>query len=211
MNVLAVCGAANKKRNTASMLRSAFEGAMSVPGAAGEFLWLFDLAFRGCRGCHACKLTGGASYARCAQRDGLTPVLDKAVGADVVLIGSPIYFGGVTGETRSFLERWLFPGMTYGKVRELTYPKRSNVGWVFTMGAPEGSYSGYFEELTASTSRLGGVSEYVAASRTQQFDDYARYGATMFDEEMIRARHLEQFPKDCAAAFEMGKRLAGQP
>ena len=36
MNVLAICGAANKSRNTATMLKSAFDGAIGVPGAAGR-------------------------------------------------------------------------------------------------------------------------------------------------------------------------------
>jgi len=40
MNVLAICGAANKNRNTATMLKSAFDGAMSISGAAGEFVYL---------------------------------------------------------------------------------------------------------------------------------------------------------------------------
>ena len=47
--------------------------------------------------------------------DDLTPDLGKAIDADVLLIGSPIYFSDITGETRSFLERYLFPGITYNK------------------------------------------------------------------------------------------------
>jgi hypothetical protein len=30
----------------------------------------------------------------------------------------------------------------------------------------------------------------------------------MFDEAMVKKRHIEQFPLDCAAAFDMGKKLA---
>jgi hypothetical protein len=39
-------------------------------------------------------------------------------------------------------------------------------------------------------------------------EDSSRYAATMFDIDMGKKRHLEQFPKDCQAAFDMGKRLA---
>ena len=56
MNVLAICGAANKERNTATMLKSAFDGAMSAHGATGEIVYLYDLNFKGCIGCHSCKL-----------------------------------------------------------------------------------------------------------------------------------------------------------
>ena len=53
-----------------------------------------------------------------------------------------------------------------------------------------------------------GDSEYVMAYQTKQFEDYSKYAATMFDVEMVNKRHIEQFPKDCEAAFEMRKRLA---
>lgn len=209
MKVLAICGAANKIRNTASMLKSAFDGAMSAPGATGEIVYLYDLDYKGCIGCHSCKLLGGSSFARCAMRDDLTPVLEKSIEADVLLIGSPIYFSDVTGATRSFLERYLFPGITYNKDRVPTYPKRPKVGWVFTMNAPGEFYKDFFNGLIGMTNNIIGESEYVMAYQTQQFEDYSKYAATMFDVEMVKKRHVEQFPKDCEAAFEMGKRLAG--
>jgi multimeric flavodoxin WrbA len=149
-----------------------------------------------------------SKFACCAVRDDLTPVLAKAIDADVLLIGSPIYFSDVTGETRSFLERYLFPGITYNKDRTPTYPKRTKVGWVFTMNAPGDFYKDFFAGLTGLTERIIGGSEYVMAYHTQQFEDYSKYAATMFDVEMVKKRHIEQFPKDCEAAFEMGKRLA---
>ena len=209
MNVLAICGAANKGRNTATMLKSAFDGAMSAPGASGETVYLYDLDFRGCVGCHSCKLLDESRFARCAVSDDLTPVLLKAIDADVLLIGSPIYYSDVTGETRSFLERYIFPGMTYNKDHGTTYPKRTKVGWVFTMNAPGEFYKDFFDGLVGLTGRFIGESEYVMAYHTQQMDDYSKYAATMFDVEMIKKRRIEQFPKDCEAAFAMGKRLAG--
>ena len=208
MNILAICGAANKTRNTATMLKSAFDGAMSVTGATGEIIYLYDLSFLGCIGCHSCKLLDEGKFARCAVRDDLTPVLEKAIAADILLIGSPIYFSDITGEARSFLERYLFPGITYNKDREPTYPKRTKIGWVFTMNAPCEYYKDFFAGLVAMTGRIIGESEHVLAYHTKQFEDYSKYAATMFDADMILKRHVEQFPKDCEAAFEMGKRLA---
>jgi len=208
MNILAICGAANKNRNTMTMLQSAFDGAMSVSGATGEIINLYDLSFKGCIGCHSCKLLEEDRFARCALNDDLTPVLSKAIDADVILIGSPIYFSDITGETRSFLERYMFPGITYNKDRVPVYPKRTKVGWVFTMNAPGEVYTDFFKGLVGMTNRIIGESDYVIAYATKQFEDYSKYAATMFDVEMINKRHIEQFPKDCEAAFEMGKRLA---
>ena len=208
MNILAICGGANKSRNTAAMLKSAFDGAMSLGSAVGEIIYLYDLNFRGCMGCHSCKLLDKGKLGHCATRDDLSPVLEKAIAADVLLIGSPIYFSDVTGETRSFLERYLFPGMTYNKDRVPLYPKRTKIGWVFTMNAPGEVYKDYFGSLVSLTNRIIGGTECVMACQTQQFEDYSKYAATMFDVEMVKKRHIEQFPKDCEAAFNMGKRLA---
>jgi len=209
MNILAICGAANKNRNTATMLKSAFDGAMSVPGAAGEMIYLFDLTFTGCTGCNSCKLLDKSKLGHCNVRDGLTPVLTTAIDADLILIGSPIYFGEISAETRAFLERYLFPGLTYNKDKKPTYPKRAKAGWVFTMGAPDDDYSDIYNKLIDEKMRSRfGESEYVYACGTQQFDDYSKYAADMFDVDIVKKRHIEVFPKDCEAAFDMGRRLA---
>ncbi|MCL2831865.1 MAG: flavodoxin family protein [Treponema sp.] len=212
MNILAICGAANKNRNTAAMLKSAYDGAMSTAGksgsAKGEIIYLYDLNYRGCIGCHSCKLLDKSKLGKCAEQDDLSSVLLKAIDADVVLIGSPIYFGNVTGEIRSFLERYLFPGITYNRDHKPVYAKRAKVGWIFTMNAPGTAYTEYAEKLAGLSSRIIGESEFVMACQTQQMDDYSKYAADMFDVEMVKKRHIEQFPKDCEAAFEMGKRLA---
>jgi multimeric flavodoxin WrbA len=208
MKVLALLGAGNKTRNTATMLKSAFEGAMSVEGASGELIHLYDLNFKGCYGCHSCKLKDESRLGRCAIRDDLTDVLEKARQADVLLIGSPIYYGDITGVTRSFLERYLFPSMTYDVDRVSQYEKRTKVGWVFTMNAGGEFYTDFFKGLVGQTDRLIGESDFVYASGTKQFEDYSKYAASRFDEAAVVKRHEEQFPLDCEAAFEMGKRLA---
>ena len=208
MYVLAISGAANKNRNTATLLQSAFDGAISVPGATGEIINLYDLHFHGCEGCHACKLLDKTKFARCAVQDELTPALEKAKSADVILLGSPIYFGNITGTMRAFLERYLFPGMTYNKDHGTTYAKHPKVGWAFTLGAPADTYKDVFDGLAALTNRIIGDSTYVYACQTQQLDDYSLYAADMFDVDMVKRRHAEQFPKDCKDAFDMGKQLA---
>ena len=76
------------------------------------------------------------------------------------------------------------------------------------MNAPGEFYKDFFAGLINMTGRIIGEAEYVMAYHTQQFEDYSKYAATMFDVDMVKKRHIEQFPKDCEAAFAMGKRLA---
>ena len=107
MKIIAINGSPRKKWNTATLLEKALEGAASL-GAETEFVHLYDLVFKGCTSCFSCKLKGGTSYGKCAMNDGLTPVLEKLATADAFILGSPVYFGTVTGEMRSFMERLLF-------------------------------------------------------------------------------------------------------
>jgi len=112
MKAIGINGSPRKKWNTATLLENALQGAGSQ-GAKTELVHLYDYNYKGCISCFACKKKTGKSYGKCAVKDGLTPVLKKVNEADVIILGSPIYFGTVTGEMRSFMERLFFPLMTY--------------------------------------------------------------------------------------------------
>lgn len=43
----------------------------------------------------------------------LSPVLEEILETDVLLLGSPIYFGDITGQMVSFIERLGFPLLSY--------------------------------------------------------------------------------------------------
>lgn len=108
MHVMAINGSPRKKWNTATLLEHALAGA-AAKGAQTEMIHLYDLNFKGCTSCFACKLKGGKSEGRCALKDEATPVLDRIrEETDVLILGSPIYFGAMSGEMRCFLERLLF-------------------------------------------------------------------------------------------------------
>jgi multimeric flavodoxin WrbA len=207
MKLLALNASARKNGNSATMLNSAIEGAGSA-GAETKLIHLYDLNYKGCRGCHACKLLGGKSFGRCAQRDDLTPVLAEAIEADALVVASPIYWNDVTGELRSFFERFWFPTMTYTKERTLLYPRRIKVGMIFTTNAPAKFYTDFYDGLVKTSTRLIGETEYVTAENTWQFDDYSKYAADMFDVEAKKRRRAEVFPVECRNAYEMGQRLA---
>ena len=95
MKCLAINGSPRKKWNTATLLQKALDGAASV-GAETELVHLYDLDYKGCTSCFACKLKGGKSYGKCAMNDVLTPILDKIADVDTLILGSPFYFGTVT-------------------------------------------------------------------------------------------------------------------
>lgn len=146
MKIIAVNGGPRANHNTAQLLDSAIEGAISR-GAEVERFDLYKMDYKGCRGCFACKRKGSKSLFSCGFKDGLTPLLEAVAGADALLMASPVYFFDVTGELRSFLERLLFPYLPYDiAVEERTYfPRELQTALIYTMGAPEGMMDAYLK------------------------------------------------------------------
>jgi len=211
MNVLAINGSPRKNWNTAILLNKALEGAASQ-GATTELIHLYDLNYKGCISCFACKLRDGKSYGKCALKDDLTPVLEKIENADAVILGSPIYFGNVTGEMRSFIERMAFQYLVYDANYSSLFKKKIPIGFIYTMNVSENRMNelGYIQNLSGAEAALGrifGTSESLFVYDTYQFDDYSKYVVTAFNEVDKAKRRTETFPNDCEKAFKMGVRF----
>ena len=136
MKVIAFNGSPRKNWNTATLLNKALEGAASQ-GAETELIHLYDLSYKGCISCFSCKLKGGKSYGKCAVNDDLKPVFNRIEQADALIFGSPIYFGQVTGEVRSFLERLLFQYLVYDGKGTTLFEKKIKTAFIYTMNVRE--------------------------------------------------------------------------
>lgn len=212
MNVLAINGSPRKHWNTGTLLHKALEGAASQ-GAHTEIVHLYDLNFKGCVSCFACKLKNGKSYGKCAYEDDLTPILKKIEDAAAVILGSPIYLGNVTGEMRSFMERVAFQYLVYDANYSSLFKKKIPIGFIYTMNVNESrmkemAYDRILEKTELIFERIFGASEALFITDTYQFDDYANYVVTAFNEADKNNRRKEIFPHDCKKAFEMGARFA---
>ena len=213
MQVIGINGSPRKQWNTATLVAKALEGA-AAQGAETELVHLYDLDFKGCTSCFACKTRGGKSYGRCAMKDGLTPVLDRIATADGLVIGSPVYFGSVTGETRSFMERLLFPYLTYTVPYGTLFPKKLATAFIYTMNVNEERSREFgYEYFIKANERYGqmllGTAESLCAFDTCQVDDYSKVVIESFDPVHKAKRRAEALPLDCQRAFDLGRRLAG--
>jgi multimeric flavodoxin WrbA len=213
MEVIGINGSPRKQWNTATLVAKALEGA-AAQGAQTELVHLYDLDFKGCTSCFACKTRGGKSYGRCAMQDGLSSLLDRIATADALVIGSPVYFGSATGETRSFMERLLFPYLTYTVPYGTLFPKKLATAFIYTMNVTEERSREYgYEYFLKSNERyaqlLLGTAESLCAFDTCQVDDYAKVVIESFDPVHKAKRRAEALPLDCQRAFNMGRRLAG--
>jgi multimeric flavodoxin WrbA len=215
MKVIAFNGSPRKKWNTATLLEKALEGSASR-GAEIELVHLYDLDFKGCQSCFACKTKGSKSYGKCAIKDDLTPILKKIEEIDAIILGSPIYFGTVSGEMRSFMERLLFPYRPYADPRDpqqSLFPKKIHTGFIYTMNATEEQMKEWeFDQHPRLNARflhlIFGASESLFCYDTYQFENYSKVVADRFDPEKKAKRRKEVFPVDCEKAFAMGCRFA---
>lgn len=212
MKVIAFNGSPRKKWNTATLLKKALEGTASE-GAKTELVHLYDLDYKGCISCFACKEKGGKSYGRCVVRDVLKPIFRRVEEADAIIFGSPIYLGSITGEMQSFMERLVFPYLTYTDPPESLFPKKIPTGFIYTMGLTEELMKEFgYEQRFANTerflTRIFGSSEMLFSFDTYQFEDYSKVVASRFNPGEKLKRRKEVFPRDCQKAYGMGARFA---
>jgi multimeric flavodoxin WrbA len=212
MNVMAFNGSPRKNWNTASLLQNALEGAASE-GAETELIHLYDLDFKGCTSCFACKTLGGKSFGRCAMKDELTPILGRVTEADAVILGAPIYYGTATGVMRMFMERLLYPVHDLRRDGQRLVPKKINTGLIYTMNIPEKwlPQFGFDRTIQLDERFMGmifGACETLLCTDTFQFEDYSKMAASLFDAEKKAQRRKEVFPVDCEKARDMGVRFA---
>ena len=211
MKVIAFNGSPRKKWNTAMLLEKALEGASSQ-GAKTELIHLYDLNYKGCISCFACKMKNGKSYGNCAVKDDLTPIFKKVLDARSLIFGSPIYLGTATGQMRSFMERLIFPFLPYTDPPESIFPKKIKTGFIYTLGATkemskERGFDKHIELTETILSRIFGSCKSLCSYDTYQFADYSKVFAPRFDPEKKAQRRKEIFPLDCAKAFKMGVNL----
>jgi len=210
MKVLAINGSPRKKWNTATLLQSALDGAASH-GAKTELIHLYDLTYTGCTSCFACKLKGGKSYGKCAMQDGLTSVLETIQDADALILGSPIYFGTVTGMMRCFMERLMFPYLTYTRPPASLFPKKITTAFIYTMNVSEQQmkdiYAAHIGANENVLKMMFGQAETLSSNETLQFEDYDKVVFSYFDPVERKQRRRAVFPQDCRRAFELGARL----
>jgi len=216
MKIALVNGSPRASRNTAAMLDSFKQGVLSVcPDAEIREMNLYRLRYTGCRSCFVCKLRGKTYGKSCAIRDDLHDVLADMTDADGIVLGSPIYFGEITGQLKSFVERMVFPYFTYEQGYRSIAPKRALVTMIYTMNVTEQMY----RELNYDAA-LSNIEQFVGhtftpprrlcAFNTYQFDRYDRYVVECFDEAAKAEYKRTHWADDCQRAYDEGVRMAEQ-
>lgn len=216
MKIYAINGSPRKNKNTATLLKKALEGvkySIKDEEVQTDIINLYDYNFTGCKSCFACKKIDGKSYGRCALRDDISEIIENVSKADGIIFGSPIFFQNITGELKSFLERLLFPYLTYDDKHTSLAPKKMPTAIIYTMNVTEDQMkkSGYvntFNQIESYIQAIFSKPESMYSNNTYQFDDYSKYKSDVFSEEDKAKQRDIQFPLDCEKTFNIGENMA---
>ena len=102
MKVLLVNGSPHERGCTYTALREAAD-AIEKRGIETEILWLGKGEIPGCMGCGACRKLG-----KCVRNDIVNETAAKLGEYDALIVGSPVYYAGPSGQICAFLDRLFF-------------------------------------------------------------------------------------------------------
>lgn len=212
MKAIVINGSPRKKGHTAALLDKVREG-LDASGCETKTVHLRDCGtFGGCISCLACKVKGSKCDGVCAVRDGLRPLLEEARGADILVIGSPVYFHYPVAAVRAFAERFLFPQLDYTNPPVPLLKKKILSACLFTMHIwdEETFAANGYEHTLGATARgfeWAGSCETLCFKGLTVFDPPERYvvGQNLIDTFAAMKRdHYAEYERE---AFALGQRL----
>ena len=78
---------------------------MKKYGIETELYQIGTKPIAGCIACMSCQKTG-----KCVQQDGVNEIVERLDTIDAVVLGSPVYYAGPSGQLQAFLDRLFFAG-----------------------------------------------------------------------------------------------------
>lgn len=180
------------------------KGAESA-GADVEYVDLYKLDLCGCRNCSICK--NDDKVGKCYWKDEVSPLIERILDSDCLIIASPIFFTEPTSHYRALIERLIYCIVSFKTGN--TFKGRINVGLIYSM-----EYSvKYFEEsVRPHLKQSEGLLEMfngkvmIFSSRIITKNEYNN--AIENDELKDKLKLKEnQFSMDLEKAFNMGVEL----
>ena len=99
MKIIGIVGSPRNNGNTEILTRIALEAA-EEEGAETELIALAGKEIKPCDACRVCKQTG-----KCQINDDLPPILEKMLGADGIILATPVYYGSATPQIKALIDR----------------------------------------------------------------------------------------------------------
>ena len=103
---IAILNGSPRAKNTAAMINAFAEGAKEA-GHEVEIFHVGKMNIGGCKGCEYCHTKGGGT---CVQKDDMEKVYPALAEAELVVLASPVYYFGLTGQLQSAVSRFYAVG-----------------------------------------------------------------------------------------------------
>ncbi len=100
--VLLINGSPNERGCTFTALTE-IANTLSKHGVESELFYIGKKPIAGCIDCGKCEQTG-----RCVFTDGVNEILEKLDEYDGLVVGSPVYYAGPSGQLCAFLDRLFY-------------------------------------------------------------------------------------------------------
>ena len=102
MKILVLNGSPRPKGNTAALIAAFRKGAESA-GHQVSVLQVGTMNIGGCKGCEYCHTKGGGA---CIQKDDMAEVYPALAESEMLLLASPVYYHGLSGQLESVISRF---------------------------------------------------------------------------------------------------------
>jgi multimeric flavodoxin WrbA len=112
LKAIGIVGSPRKGGNTETLTAHCL-AAIAEEGLETELVRLAGLNIRGCNACGYCY-----EHQECNIKDDFPPIYEKMTAADILIVGSPVYFSSATSLVKGLLERagYCKRGVFAGKV-----------------------------------------------------------------------------------------------
>jgi multimeric flavodoxin WrbA len=210
--ILAVSGSPVKEGNMEAFLGKMLEG-VSGQGVLTEIVALSRMRVEDCVHCNFC-LARQKPGKYCALKDDAQEIFDKAEAADIIVLGSPVYFMRTSARLAALIDRlrvFVFGNVAGGRLRNKVGVSAA-VAWLRN-GGLETTHLTHLEafltlEMIPASVHTGvsplGASGLASACGSGEFDPAMRLGACEDDAGMSSAHTLMK------RALELARLLKGE-
>jgi multimeric flavodoxin WrbA len=166
IQILGISGSPHSHGNTAYAVQYALD-VLNHDGCTTKYISLADKTISPCIGCWRCEKTHV-----CRQTDDMGEIIDALMWCHGILIGSPVYFGMVSGQLKTMMDRCVILRPNYGE----PLPLAGKVGGAIACAASRNGG----QETT-----LQNIQTFLLQMNVQVISDgpgYSHSGATLFGE-----------------------------
>ncbi len=185
MKVLGLMGSPRLGGNTDLLLDEALKGARET-GAEIEKITIDRLKISPCKEIYHCLEDG-----TCPLKDDMTPLYDKLLAADAVIVATPIFFYTVSAQMMAFISRCQALWSRKYFLKNLDIPVKR--GGFIAVGATKGANLFEGPKLTA---------KYFFKAIN------ADYKEELLIRSVDKKAEIKEHPDYLKAAFELGRKLA---